>query len=163
MTPDLHLFSAADADWLVARHAALYMQDEGFDGTFGALVAGIVAGFLRGHDPARERGWIARAGDARLGSIFCVDAGADAGAGVAKLRLFLVEPAARGTGLAQQMLDTCLGFALASGYRRMCLWTHESHRAAGRLYARNGFALTAAAPVRSFGRDLVEQTWERPL
>lgn len=148
-----------DAGWIVSRHGALYARDEGFDATFEALVAEIVAGFLRGHDPARERGWIAAQGEVRQGSIFCVDAGD----GVAKLRLFLVEPEARGTGLAQRMLETCLVFAREAGYRRMRLWTHESHRAAGRIYARNGFALTAAAPARSFGQDVVEQTWERAL
>jgi GNAT superfamily N-acetyltransferase len=81
----------------------------------------------------------------------------------ARLRLFLIEPKARGTGLAQRMLDTCIAFARASGYRRMRLWTHESHRAAGRLYARNGFLMTASAPARAFGQDVVDQTWERAL
>lgn len=152
-----------DAGWIVSRHGALYARDEGFDSSFEALVAEIVAGFLRAHDPARERGWIAEgpAGE-RLGSIFCV--GEDpARPEVAKLRLFLVEPEARGTGLATTMLQTCLSFARAAGYRHMRLWTHESHRAAGRLYARNGFRLSDSRPARSFGQDVVEQTWERVL
>ncbi len=152
-----------DAGWVVSRHAALYASDEGFDSSFEALVAEIVAAFLRGHDPARERGWIAEGPAAeRLGSIFCV-AGDPADPALAKLRLFLVEPEARGTGLAQRLLDACLDFARGAGYRHMRLWTHESHRAAGRLYARNGFRLTASAPARSFGQDVIEQTWERPL
>lgn len=155
-------FGAGDADWIVARHAELYARDEGFDETFGALVAEIVETFLRKHDPARERGWIGHRGDLRLGSIFCVQEN-PAAPEVAKLRLFLLEPEARGTGLAQRLLDTCMGFARGAGYRHMRLWTHESHRAAGRLYTRNGFALTAAQAVRSFGQDVVEQTWERPL
>ncbi len=83
--------------------------------------------------------------------------------GVAKLRLFLLEPEARGRGLGQRLLDACLGFARAAGYRRLELWTHESHRAACALYARNGFRLVGSRPVRSFGQDLVEQTWEIPL
>jgi GNAT superfamily N-acetyltransferase len=148
-----------DADWITACHAALYARDEGFDSSFGDLVAQIVAGFLSSHDPSCERGWIAWQGETRLGSIFCVQEGP----GVARLRLFLVEPEARGTGLAQHMLDTCLGFARGAGYRRIRLWTHESHRAAGRLYARNGFVLTASAPARSFGQDVIEQDWERDL
>jgi DNA-binding MarR family transcriptional regulator/predicted GNAT family acetyltransferase len=155
----LRALEPGDAGWIIARHAALYAADEGFDTSFEALVAEILAAFIRSHDPARERGWIAVRGDQRLGSIFCV-AGAD---GTAKLRLFFVEKAARGSGLAQQMLDTCLTFARAAGYPRMRLWTHESHRAAGRLYARNGFALIDRRATRSFGQDLVEQTWERVL
>lgn len=148
-----------DAGWIVSRHGELYARDEGFDASFEALVAEIVATFLRRHDPSRERGWIAEAAGRRLGSIFCVTETAE----TAKLRLFLLEPEARGTGLAQRLLDACLGFARDAGYRHIRLWTHESHRAAGRLYARNGFALTANRPARSFGRDVVEQTWERPL
>lgn len=155
----LRPFVEADAGWIVARHGALYAEAEGFDASFPVLVEGIVRDFLTSHDPVRERGWVAEREGHRLGSIFCVDAGQ----GVAKLRLFLVEPEARGTGLAQRMMETCVGFAREAGYRRMRLWTHESHRAAGRLYGRNGFELTAQAPARSFGVDVVEQTWERDL
>jgi GNAT superfamily N-acetyltransferase len=135
----------------------LYSHDEGFDGSFEALVAEILAAFLRDHDPATERGWIAETEGRRLGSIFCVQSGE---AGVAKLRLFLLLPEARGRGLGQRLLDECMGFARAAGYRRLKLWTHESHRAACALYAKNGFACTASFPVRSFGLDLVEQSWE---
>jgi len=81
----------------------------------------------------------------------------------AKLRLVLLEPGARGTGLAQRMLDTALDFARAAGYRRMRLWTHESHVAAGRLYARNHFHLVESEAKRSFGQDVVAQIWERKL
>lgn len=148
-----------DFGWVIARHATAYGRDEGYDSTFEGLVAEILAGFLKAHDPARERGWIARQGTQRLGSIF-VMAETDV---TARLRLFLLEPQARGTGLAQRMLDESLAFARAAGYRAMVLWTHESHRAAGRLYARNGFALTASAPARAFGCDVIDQTWERAL
>lgn len=148
-----------DAGWITMRHAELYARDEGYDLSFEALVAEILAGFLRNRDPARERGWIAVRGGQRLGSIFCVRETDD----VAKLRLFLVEPGERGTGLAQRLLDTCLGFARASGYARMRLWTHESHRAAGRIYARNGFHLVQSTPNREFGCDVVDQIWEREL
>jgi GNAT superfamily N-acetyltransferase len=149
-----------DAGWIVMRHAELYTRDEGFDASFEPLVARILADFLDAHDPARERGWIAEGPDGRrLGSIFCVRLDDT----TAKLRLFLVEPEARGTGLAQRLLAACLGFARNAGYARLTLWTHESHRAACALYARTGFRLTAARPVRSFGQDLVEQTWDIPL
>jgi DNA-binding MarR family transcriptional regulator len=146
-----------DAGWIISRHGALYAQDEGFDASFEALVAEILAAFLRHHDPSRERGWIAARGGVRLGSIFVVAETSE----VAKLRLFLVEPSERGSGLAQQMLDTAIRFAQDAGFATMRLWTHESHRAAGRLYARNGFVLTEARPTRSFGQDVVSQVWER--
>ena len=162
MDVQITAFTASDAPWLIARHGAIYAEDEGFDDSFPVLVAEIVAQFLAAPDPSRQAGWIARAADLRLGSIFCV--GEDAATPeIAKLRLFLIEKSARGTGLAQALLDTCLGFARSAGYRHMRLWTHESHRAAGRLYARNGFVLTQSHPVRSFGVDLVNQIWERAL
>ncbi|WP_318248251.1 GNAT family N-acetyltransferase, partial [Xinfangfangia pollutisoli] len=148
-----------DAGWVIARHGAVYARDEGYDASFEALVAEILAGFLRRHDPTREAGWIARQGSRRLGSIFVMAEDAE----TARLRLVFLEAEARGTGLAQRLLDTALGFARAAGYRRMVLWTHESHRAAGRLYAKNGFALTASTPARAFGCDVVDQTWERAL
>lgn len=162
MTVQLRLFQPADADWLIARHGALYAAEEGFDATFPALVATIVAGFSADHDPARERGWIAWDGALRVGSIFCVTESA-ATPDVAKLRLVLLEPAYRGTGLAQTMLETTLDFARGAGYAQMRLWTHESHRAACRLYARNGFACVSSEAARSFGQDVVTQIWQRAV
>ena len=152
-------FQKDDAAWLIARHGALYAEAEGFDDRFRVLVAQIVAAFVKGHDPVRERGWIAWRGGERVGSVFCVRATQD----IAKLRLFLIEPAARGGGLAQRMLDQCMRFAQEAGYRRMTLWTHESHRAAVRLYEKNGFILKDFKPVRAFGQELVEQHWEIAL
>jgi GNAT superfamily N-acetyltransferase len=149
-----------DAGWLIMRHAESYAEDEGFDDTFEPLVARILADFLAGHDPARARGWIARAGERRLGSIFCVEGPAP---DTAKLWLFYLEPEARGLGLGRRMLGECLGFARAAGYRRMTLWTHESHRAACALYAKAGFSCVRSGQVRSFGVDLVEQEWTRDL
>ncbi len=148
-----------DAGWIIERHGVLYAEDDGFDATFEALVAEILAAFLRQHDPVRERGWVAVRGALRLGSIFVVAETPE----VAKLRLFFVEKSERGTGLAQRMLETALDFAHGAGFGTMRLWTHESHCAAGRLYRRNGFELTEARPTRSFGQDLVTQVWQRTL
>ena len=156
MDYNIRPFHADDADWLVRQHAAHYAQAEGFDGSFGPLVEGIIAGFLAEHDPVREAGWIAQRENQRLGSIFCVQLTAE----TAKLRLFYLVPEARGTGAAQALLDTCLQFARDAGYAGLTLWTHESHAAAGRIYKRNGFSRTDAKPVHSFGVDLVEETWE---
>ena len=156
--PTIRSATEADSGWIAARHAELYARDEGFDDTFGPLVAGILADFFAQHDPAWERGWIAET-DRRLGSIFCVRLDDE----TAKLRLFFVEPEARGLGLGRRLLGTCTGFAKVAGYRRMTLWTHESHRAACRLYAADGFACVESRPVRSFGQDLVQQTWTRDL
>jgi len=158
----LRPFAAADKDWLVERHQTLYAQDEGFDDTFGPLVDTILEAFLAEHDPAREQGWVAEEDGTRLGTIFCVAAGPDRPR-TAKLRLFLLDPAARGKGLGKQLLTTCMAFAKAAGYRDMVLWTHESHRAACALYAASGWELTDSRAVTSFGVNLVEQSWRIDL
>lgn len=152
---DIRQFQAADRDWLVEQHQALYARDEGFDETFGPLVAQIADDFLASHDPARECGWIAWQDGKRLGSIFCVQRDED----TAKLRMFLLMPDARGQGLGRRMLETCMGFARNHVYLRMQLWTHESHTAAGALYARAGWTLVDSKKVHSFGKPNVEQTW----
>jgi GNAT superfamily N-acetyltransferase len=154
--PVIRPFRREDAAWLVERHGTLYARAEGFDATFAPLVAGILDSFAADHDPTCEAGWIAETGGARLGSIFCVRLDQQ----TAKLRLFLLVPEARGQGLGQRLLETCMTYARNRGYRGMQLWTHESHRAACALYARNGWQLVASRPVHSFGRDLVEQSWE---
>lgn len=159
MVAEFRLFDPDDLDWLVTRHGMLYARDEGFDASFPALVREIAEAFLAGHDRDRECGWIIWQGGVRVGSIFVVEEAP----GVAKLRLVLLEPDRRGTGLAQAMLDRAMGFARKAGYRQMRLWTHESHRAAGRMYARNGFVLEASEPRHSFGRDVVAQFWARDL
>ncbi len=149
-----------DAGWLIQRHGELYAAEEGFDASFEPLVAEILLSFIRNPDTAVDRAWIAHRGDTRLGSIFCVASGEPS---VAKLRLSLVEPKARGLGLGQRLLDRCIDHARATGHLVLRLWTHESHRAACTLYTKNGFRCTASKPVRSFGVDLVEQTWELDL
>ena len=161
MADDIELRDLApgDAGWVISRHGALYAAEAGFDAHFEALVAKIVADFLRHHDPAREHGWIAWSGGRRVGCIFCVRVNDD----VAKLRLFLLEPEVRGRGLGRRLLATVLDFARSRGYRRLTLWTHESHRAACALYAATGFTLTEARPVHNYGCDLVEQEWQVAL
>jgi len=168
-------FAKADAAWIAARHGALYAQDEGFDASFPGLVAQILADFCAHHDPKFERGWVAwrdpepdaeagadEAAETRRGCIFVVRQSAQTPR-IAKLRLVLVEPEARGTGLAQRLLDTAMDFARDAGYSTMRLWTHQSHVAAGRLYARNGFSLIESEPMRAFGQDVVSQIWQREL
>ena len=153
---DLRLFRADDAPWLVEQHGTLYARDEGFDDSFGQLVARILNDFVTDHDPTCERGWIAEQAGERLGSIFCVRLDEE----TAKLRLFLLVPEARGKGLGKRLLSNCMRFAKTAGYLQMQLWTHESHTAACALYRSNGWQLTGGKPVHSFGVDLVEQSWK---
>ena len=157
--PILRPFGPSDIDWLVERHQTLYARDEGFDDSFGPLVRSILEDFAAGHDPDAERGWIAEKGGAPLGSIFCVRLTEE----TAKLRLFFLIPEARGLGLGKRLLERCMTFAREAGYRRMQLWTHESHAAACALYRAFGWQLVASKPVTSFGVDLVEQSWEITL
>ncbi|MEQ9258573.1 MAG: GNAT family N-acetyltransferase [Roseovarius sp.] len=152
-------FEPADASWVISRHAQLYAEEAGFDASFGAVVRDVVESFVANHDPACERGWIAERGGQPKGSIFCCKTDAC----TAKLRLFLLEPEMRGHGLGARLLETCLGFAREAGYARLRLATHESHLAACALYARRGFTLLSARPVRNYGQDLVEQSWEIAL
>lgn len=152
----LRRFEPADCQWLVARHQDLYSRDEGFDDSFGPLVAEILQNFCEAHDPQCERGWIAHRGAERLGSVFCVRQSDT----TAKLRLFLLTPEARGQGLGKELLHQCMWFARSAGYRDMQLWTHESHQAACALYAAFGWQLIDSKPVHSFGQDLIEQSWE---
>jgi len=144
---------------LVTQHGRLYAQDEGFEESFETLVYDILSAFVARHDPSCEQGWIAQAGDERLGSIFCVRLSERR----AKLRLFLLVPGARGQGLGGRLLRTCMTYAKHKGYRSMQLWTHESHKAACALYAKSGWSLVSSKPVHSFGVELAEQSWEIEL
>lgn len=123
-----------DAGWLIQQHAELYAANDGFDETFEALVAEILAAYIRDHDPACERAWIAQRGEARLGSIFCVKGDAP---GVAKLRLFLLMPQARGLGLGHRMLTLCTGYARDRGYRKLVLWTSVTGASQSSGFAHN--------------------------
>ena len=159
MTILLRDLEPGDVDWLVDQHGRHYADAEGFDASFGRLVAEILAAYVRDRDPSCERAWIAVEDGRRLGSIFCVRQDAE----TAKLRLFLLVPEARGKGLGRRLLAACMGYAKDRGYARMALWTHESHAAACALYRETGWTLVNSKPVRSFGVDLVEQAWEIAL
>jgi GNAT superfamily N-acetyltransferase len=146
-----------DAGWVLDRHGALYAHHEGYDASFEALVAEILADFLRNRDPGCERAWIAHAGTTRLGCVFVVRGSAP---GVAKLRMFLIDPAARGQGLGARMLAQAMDWARAHHYSAMELWTHESHRAACALDEKTGWHMVRSEATRAFGVDAVDQFWE---
>jgi DNA-binding MarR family transcriptional regulator/N-acetylglutamate synthase-like GNAT family acetyltransferase len=148
-----------DMGWVVQSHGALYASEYGFDSGFEALVAEIVAKYMTSYDASRERCWIADIEGRPVGSVFLVKASDD----VAKLRLLLLDPAARGQGLGQRLVAECVSFARACGYRRMTLWTQSNLVAARKIYQDAGFKLTATEPHRSFGQNLTGETWERDL
>ncbi len=148
-----------DMGWVVQSHAALYASEYGFDSTFEGLVADIAAKFLASFDASRERCWIADSDGAQVGSVFLVK---DSDT-VAKLRLLLVDPAARGQGLGQRLVTECIGFARQCGYRRITLWTQSILLAARKIYQDAGFALVASEPHRGFGQSLIGETWELKL
>jgi DNA-binding MarR family transcriptional regulator/N-acetylglutamate synthase-like GNAT family acetyltransferase len=148
-----------DMGWVVQSHGALYAGEYGFDSSFEALVAEIVAKFLNSFDASRERCWIADIDGAQAGSVFLVRQSDE----VAKLRLLLVDPTGRGQGLGQRMVGECISFARACGYRKMTLWTQSVLLAARKIYQQTGFVLTATEPHRSFGQNLIGETWELKL
>src|SRR5512132_1215142 len=110
-----------DLGWIVGAHGRLYAEQYGWDESFEALVAGIVAEYARNRDPRREAAWIAEVDGEPAGCVLCVRREED----VAQLRLLLVDPRARGRGIGGRLIEECLRFALRSGYERITLWPND--------------------------------------
>lgn len=148
-----------DLGWMIKAHGEVYAAEYGWDTSFEALVARIVADFATGADPTREAGWIAEADGERVGCVLCTAASQE----TAELHVLLTLPAVRGRGVGSALVRTCMDFATAAGYRRMELWTNDVLAAARRIYLAQGFRLTGSEPHHSFGADLVGQTYEVDL
>ncbi len=148
-----------DMGWIVHRQAVLYATEYGWTAEFEALVAEIVAAFIRDFDPERERCWIAERHGEIVGSVFLVKGGEKTG----KLRLLYVEPSARGLGIGAALVDACIAEARRTGCERLVLWTNDILVSARKIYEAAGFRLVGEEPHHSFGKDLVSQDWELAL
>ena len=150
---------AGDPGWVVWRHGVLYARDEGYDIRFEALVARLVGEFFERNDTEGERCWIAERNGENVGCVFVFRKSAR----VAKLRMLIVEPSVRGIGLGSRLIEECIQFAKAAGYRKMVLWTHQSLTAARSLYKKAGFKVVKTVANPSFGRKLIDEFWEIEL
>lgn len=150
---------SGDFGWVVFRHGALYAREYGWGPGFEALVAEIVADYVRGYDPARYAGWIAEVDGERAGCVFCVPKDDQ----TAQLRMLLVEPWARGMGIGSRLVEECLRFATAAGYRRIMLWTRDVLTSARKIYQAAGFELVDTHKGEESGKEFMEQIWARDL
>jgi DNA-binding MarR family transcriptional regulator/GNAT superfamily N-acetyltransferase len=157
--PTLRSPCPGDMGWVVARHGELYFQEYGWDERFEALTAQVVSDFISNFDPKRERCWIAEHDGRRVGSIFVVAKNRT----TAKLRLLLVDPAARGCGLGGKLVQACIEFSRVAGYRRIELWTQRNLSAARHLYAKTGFERIAEEAHNLFGPRAIGETWSLDL
>jgi DNA-binding MarR family transcriptional regulator/GNAT superfamily N-acetyltransferase len=148
-----------DMGAVIRLHGTIYTNEFGWDQTFEALVARIAAQFIERYDPVREHCWIAEMDGEVVGSVFLVKKSRTVG----QLRLMIVDPRARGLGIGARLVDECVRFARAAGYRTLTLWTNSVLLAARHLYAQAGFRLVHKERHRSFGKDLIGETWERAL
>jgi DNA-binding MarR family transcriptional regulator/GNAT superfamily N-acetyltransferase len=148
-----------DMGWVIARHGALYAEEQGWSTELEALAAELCATFIRNADPAGETCWIAERDGENVGSVFVFRQSPT----VAKLRMLLVEPKARGFGIGARLVDEALHFARGAGYRKMTLWTNKGLDVARHIYERAGFVLVDETPHASFGKELIGQTWELKL
>ncbi|MCJ0763525.1 helix-turn-helix domain-containing GNAT family N-acetyltransferase [Variovorax sp. CYS-02] len=148
-----------DIGWVVQQHGEIYAREYGWNSEFEALVADIAGKFLKNFQPEWEKGWIAELDGERVGAVFVVRDSAT----VARLRMLILTPAARGLGLGARLTDECLAFARGKGYRKMVLWTNSCLVAARGIYAKRGFRLTKSEPYQGYGQQLVSETWELKL
>jgi GNAT superfamily N-acetyltransferase len=148
-----------DLGWVVMAHGEIYAAEFGWDTSFEALVARIVADYAVGHDSGREAAWVAEVDGRRAGCVFCISNDA----GTARLRNLLVDPAARGLGIGHDLVGQCVTFARQAGYQVMTLWTNDPLVEAIRIYLAAGFRLTAEEHHHNFGVDLVGLTYQLDL
>ena len=148
-----------DFGWVVKRHAELYAQEYGWTEPFEGLCAGIVADFINKFDARREQCWIAEMDGENVGCVMLAKDSDETG----RIRLFLVDPTARGRGIGQMLTDECVRFARAAGYRKLTLWTHSVLTAARHIYQKAGFTLTRSEPKHSWGQDVVAEYWDLEL
>ncbi len=155
----LRSLEPGDLGWVVQRHGALYAQEYGYDEQFEALVAEIVAKFVQNYNSRKERCWIVEREGENIGSVFLVYDDDS----VARLRLLLVEPKARGLGVGKRLVKECVQFARKCGYQKIQLWTQDELMAARKIYENAGFKVVRKEPHHSFGKDLVGEVWEKKL
>ncbi|WP_405729906.1 helix-turn-helix domain-containing GNAT family N-acetyltransferase [Streptomyces sp. NBC_01537] len=149
-----------DLGWVIQRNAQVYTTEFGWNDEYEALVARIVADFAADFDPEHEAAWMAELNGEPAGWVMCVRDGSPE---TARLRLLLVEPGARGHGIGKRLVEECVGFARAAGYRELVLWTNDVLVAARRIYQEAGFELVKEEPHHSFGQDLIGQDWRLVL